>query len=255
MLKGLKIVNLSDTAAAMYLYGQILDDRYKSWVTWDEEEDARGYVFPTDVKKELESLKGKTIDLYINSPGGHVNAGMAIANILARHDSKTVAHNDGEVASIAVMPYMACDIREMAINTTLMVHPPSVGFVSGNAYDLRKYAEALDTVEQSIINMLLEVKNDGVSDDDIISDVKDETWYTAEQAAAKYDITVVPAHAEAVAYAGDPMGMFKNMPDFVKNGQKLGENPFKNIKKQPKNDDSDTKKQRKIAIFNALNGI
>ena len=253
MIKGLKIVNLSDTAAEMYLYGQILDDRYKSWVSWDDEEGVQGYVFPTDVKKELESLKGKTIDLYINSPGGHVNAGMAIANILARHDAKTVAHNDGEVASIAVMPYMACDIREMAINTTLMVHPPSVGWASGNAAELRKTAEALDVVEQSIINMLIEVKNDGVSDDDIISDVKNEKWYTAEQAAEKYNITVVPAHAEAVAYAGDPMNLFKNTPDFVKNGPKLDLSAWE--RSLSINLTKDDIKRRKIAIFKAFNNI
>lgn len=253
MLKGLKIVNIDETNAEIYLYGPIIDDCDKIPACFcdDDEEANNGYNFPLDIQKQLDELDGKTIDVYINSPGGSFGAGMAIANMLARHNGKTIAHNDGEVASIAVMPYLSCDEREMFSNAIMMVHQPST-FVAGNVNDLNKAIRALTAAEDAVVNMLSESAKKGVSVDDIRADVQAETWYTADKASAKYDITVVPARNAMVAYAGDPLKMFKNMPDFVKNSPKLDENSWKirNI-----SDDSDTKKQRKIAILNALNGI
>lgn len=254
MLKGLKIVNVDDSHAEMYMYGPILDDTEKLPESYFGEGCNEGYNFPLEIKKQLDELDGKTIDVYINSPGGNVGAGMAIANMLARHNGKTIAHNDGEVASIAVMPFMSCDEREMSSNSTMMVHQPST-FVMGNVNDLNKAIRALDAVEESIVNMLYESAKEGVSVDDIRADVQAETWYTADKASAKYDITVVPARNAMVAYAGDPYGLFKNMPDFVKNGRKLAENSLDFLINDAENARKMEEKRRKLAIFKAYNNI
>ena len=253
-MKGLKIINLDDSHAEMYMYGPIVTDDWKIPESMGGEGCNDGYNFPSDIREQLKQMDGKTVDVYINSPGGHVNAGMAIANILARHNGKTIAHNDGEVASIAVAPFMACDERKMSVNTTMMVHPPST-FVAGNASDFEKAIRALNTIQESIINMLAQSAREDISVDDIRRDVEAEKWYTAEEAAKMYDIEIVPARMQAVAYAGDPYGLFKNMPDFVKNGRKLAENSLDFLIHDAENARKMEEKRRKLAIFKAYNNI
>lgn len=76
----LDIRNQTETSADIYIYGAIRDDNWN----WGGEDDSD--VYPLEIKKQLDSVKGKNLTVYVNSDGGHVFAGVAIANMLKRHD-------------------------------------------------------------------------------------------------------------------------------------------------------------------------
>lgn len=48
---------------------------------WDDEDQ-----YPENVRNILDGVKGKDLNIYINSGGGSVFAGMAIYNMIKRHE-------------------------------------------------------------------------------------------------------------------------------------------------------------------------
>jgi len=69
------VKNLTSKSADLYIYGEIVDNT--DW-KWDESE-----VMPDDVLQVLNQVDGlDNLNIYINSPGGSVFAGLAIYNAL-----------------------------------------------------------------------------------------------------------------------------------------------------------------------------
>lgn len=212
-LRCLMVRNKTETSAELYIHGDIVDDAYKMWLSDYDNNTYPGYVLPVDVREELESLKGKDLTVYINSDGGSVPAGMTIANILKRHDGRTVGIVDGWAASIASVIFMACDERHMPSNTFLMIHKPSAVAI-GSATDMRRVADSLDTVQQGIEQVYRERAVDGVTEEAIHAAVEAETWYTAAEAAEMFDLVVDDATVEMVAYSKSVD--FKSLPEAVR---------------------------------------
>ncbi|MEE0547610.1 MAG: Clp protease ClpP [Peptococcaceae bacterium] len=191
-MKNLKIKNMTDTSANLYLYGDIVDDGWK----WFESD-----ITPQDVLDQLEQLKGKTLNIYINSGGGDVFAGTAINNMLRRHDGKTIGHVDGVAASIASVILMACDEVVVPANAYVMIHRPECK-AEGNVDDLMKACEVLDTIEEGIFTTYL--AHSDMDKETLGQMMKDETWMTGDQFAEHFtkSVTVVdPVKAVACATA------------------------------------------------------
>ena len=68
----LDIRNQTETSADIYIYGAIRDDSW-NW-GWEDDPD----VYPLEIKKQLDSVKGKNLTVYVNSDGGHVFAGLLL---------------------------------------------------------------------------------------------------------------------------------------------------------------------------------
>lgn len=209
LLNAITVKDISQDAAEMHIHGTIIDDSYNSWF-WSDDDKA-GYVLPTDVKKQLKALNGKDLTVYINSDGGQVNAGIAIANMLARHTGNTTAVIDGWAASIASVIFMACDRRKMPSNTWLMIHKPALQ-IAGNANDLRHAVSFLDTIQEGIEQTYQERAKRATSAEDIHAMVEAETWLTAEEAAEKFEIEIIDAQMEAAACAGSISDAFRKVP-------------------------------------------
>lgn len=73
MSKVIEFKNYTETSVDMYISGDIVDDSWKGW-SWGEDMS----VYPSNIKTMLDEAKGKTINLYVNSGGGHISAGLAI---------------------------------------------------------------------------------------------------------------------------------------------------------------------------------
>ena len=170
-------------------------------------------MLPVDVRDSLEALKGKDLTIYVNSDGGSVPAGMAIANMIRRHDGHTVGVVDGWAASIASVILFACDEIRMPNNTFLMIHKPSAA-CCGDADDMLRVAAMLDTVQDGLEQVYRNKAKDGTTDEMIHDAVEAETWYTAAEAAEMFDITVEDATVQLVA-CSKGLG-FKAMPEAVK---------------------------------------
>jgi ATP-dependent Clp protease protease subunit len=128
---------------------------------------------------DLSAIDADEITLRINSPGGNVFDGTAIYNALLRHSAKVSVKIDGLAASMASIIALAGDEVEMAENAFFMIHMPW-SLVIGDSDDMRKEAEILDKLAQSAIDVY--EKRSTLSRDDVVAAMKDETWYSAQEA-------------------------------------------------------------------------
>jgi ATP-dependent protease ClpP protease subunit len=72
------------------------------------------------------------IDVFVNSPGGNVWEGLAIANVLSKHPAQVHAHVDGLAASAASVITSAADMVTMGKGAMMMIHSPW-SLTAGNA--------------------------------------------------------------------------------------------------------------------------
>lgn len=182
----LTIKNETENGADLYINGTIIDDDEGAFRSdWCESSD--GFQWPTDLKRQLDNLRGKDLNVYINSYGGSVPAGLAMAHMIERHDGKTTAIVDGYCCSIATQIFFAADTCRMYPNSYLMIHKPFSALV-GNADEMRKVAEILDTLQVGLETAYQKKALDGVTPEEIHGMVEDETWLTGTEAAAKFKI-------------------------------------------------------------------
>ena len=219
----LKIENKAESnAAEIYINGEIIDNKNAAFAQMFD--DGKNYAWPADLKKQLDGLKGKDLTVYINSPGGNVAAGVAMASFLKRHDGKTTAVVDGWCCSIATEIFFACQTRKIPANAYLMIHKPSAA-VQGTSDDMRKTAEMLDVIQNGIESVYQEAARDDVTAQDITDMVNAGTWFTGDEAALFFNVEVM-----------QPLDMVACVK---------GETPFDNV---PKNitlkDANDTVKNR-----------
>ena len=106
---------------------------------------------PNAFKDELAQYEGKDITVWIDSYGGDVFAAAGIYNSLKEHNGKVTTKIDGKAMSAASVIAMAGDEILMSPVAIMMLHNPLSG-VHGYASDMRKQADVLDEVKQSIMN-------------------------------------------------------------------------------------------------------
>ncbi|MGE7020420.1 head maturation protease, ClpP-related [Solibacillus cecembensis] len=159
--------------ADIFIYGEIT-----KWA-WEE----LGEVSSITFKSELDALGDdvETINVYINSPGGSVFEGLAIGNMLKRHKARVIAHVDALAASIASVIAMFADEIRMASNSLMMVHNAWT-WASGNAEQLRKAADDIERINESVIQSYLDKAGDKLNSDTLKSLLDAETWLSAEEA-------------------------------------------------------------------------
>lgn len=156
--------------ANINIYGDIT-----SW-EWLES-DVSSYT----LSKELDSLGDgiNTINVYINSYGGEVAEGLAIYNALKRHKAKIKTYCDGFAASIASVIFMAGDERIMSNASLLFIHNAWT-YTGGNANELRKTADDLETMTQASINAYMNHVN--ITEEELKEMLDAETWITPQDA-------------------------------------------------------------------------
>jgi ATP-dependent Clp protease protease subunit len=144
--------------------------------------------------KALNSISTPKIELHINSPGGDVFDGRAIASAIAAHPSQVTAHVDGYAASAASIVAIAAKQVVMAPGSFLMIHNAWT-FTYGNAAELRTTADLLDKIDGSLIEDY--VRASGASAEQVKAWMDAETWFTAQEA-------VDAGLADSVAETADP---------------------------------------------------
>jgi len=201
-----EIKNATDESADLYMYGYISDDKW-----YDDD------VVPSDIKDFLDQIKDvKNLNIYINSGGGSVWAGMAIYSMLKRFSGYKAVFVDGLAASMASVIAFCGDELTIPANAYFMIHKPST-FAFGNADDLLEVAALLDKVEDGLMNVYEEHLAKGVSIDAIKELVEAETWFTGKDAAQYFDIKV-GAENKAVAYAD--VSDFEKAPKGISDAEK-----------------------------------
>lgn len=128
---------------------------------------------------ELRTVTAPKLRVKVNSPGGSVFEGIALANALRSHPADVTVQVDGIAASIASVIAMAGDRLVMQPNSMLMIHEAS-GMCLGDAADMQQMAGVLDAISNNIAGAYA-TKGGGTADD-WRSLMKNETWYSAEGA-------------------------------------------------------------------------
>jgi len=154
---------------------------------------AKSDVSAYNLTQELDEINADVIEVYINSYGGECAEGIAIYNALKRHKAKIKTYVDGFACSIASVVAMAGDERYMYPTSLLMIHNAWT-FTAGNANDLRKEADTLETITESSIKAYESVAN--ISRDEIKALMDAETWLTANEALEKGFITEILSETE-----------------------------------------------------------
>jgi len=152
-----------------------------------------------------------SIVLAINSMGGDVFDAFAIYNAVRRHSGKVTGRVDGVAASAASLILMACDTIEMPSNARLMIHNPNT-VAAGEAEDLRKLADLLDSTSDSMLAAYVE--RSGRTEEEVRAIMDAETWLTAAQAKEQgfCDAIVDPIRIEAYAGAARLAARYAAVP-------------------------------------------
>lgn len=77
----------------------------------------------------LDMMDNKPIQIYITSPGGRVDWGFAIIDVMKKISSKVITIANGQVASMGTLISIAGDERKCFKNTTFMFHDMFSGMI------------------------------------------------------------------------------------------------------------------------------
>ena len=128
---------------------------------------------------EVKALGAKSLTVYIDSPGGDIFGGLAIANWLAGQPNVTT-HVLGMAASMANVIAQAGRVRRMAENAYLMTHNPISPYFGGNADDFRDQADWLDRLGNTLSKTI--AARTGKTAEVVSKWLDNETWFDAAQA-------------------------------------------------------------------------
>ena len=124
---------------------------------------------------------GKDINLYINSPGGSVTAGMAIYDTMhyIKCDVSTICIGMAASMGAFLLAGGAKGKRIALPNAEIMIPPPSGG-AQGQATEIQIVAEQILKTREKMNRMLAE--NTGRSYEEICRDTERDNWLTAQEA-------------------------------------------------------------------------
>ncbi len=137
----------------------------------------------------------KDIDLYINSPGGSVTAGMAIYDTMQyiRCDVSTICIGMAASMGSFLLSSGAKGKRFALPNSEILIHQPLIsGGLSGQCTDIKIHSDHLVSTREKLNRILSE--NTGKSIEQINIDTERDNYLTAEQALEYGLIDKVIAH-------------------------------------------------------------
>ena len=125
----------------------------------------------------------KDIQMYINSPGGSVTAGMAIYDTMnyVKCDVSTICMGMAASMGAFLLAGGAKGKRFALPNAEIMIHQPSGG-AQGQATDIQIVAEQILRTKKKLNEIL--AANTGQSLETIAADTERDNWMTAEEAKA-----------------------------------------------------------------------
>ena len=183
-----------------------------------------GELSAKSFKMALDDLgEPKAITLHVNSQGGSVIEGIAIAGMIERHPAKVTALIEGGALSIASYIVMKADRVVMSNDAWLMIHNPMTA-MQGDSGEFKKAANMMDRMASQLVDAY--ERRTGIDRDKIHQMMDDETWMTADEAIA---LGFVDDKTEpATTVQSLDVQAFRNVPLVVaQSGFKLNASPEK----------------------------
>ena len=172
--------------------GDIVVNEYQEFYDWFGWE----CTCPKSVQEIIDATpENETIDVYINSPGGHVTAGQEIYSLL-RQDKRTRIHIQGMACSSASIIAMAGH-SDMSPVAMLMVHNVSGG-ATGDFHEMEKAQRELKSMNEALAGAYAE--KTGMDMQKLLSLMDKETWLTANQCVEMGFVDEIDKPAQANMY-------------------------------------------------------
>lgn len=195
-----------------------------------------GEIF--DTKDVVAAIQAATedIDLYINSPGGDVFAGLNVVNAIQKSKVQVTAHVEVMAASIAGVIALACDKIEIDKNSLVMLHNCWT-VSSGNKKALEQDIKAMEAVDNILHNIITE----NATDDTLISQIEEgDVWLTGEEVAETF------ANAELIEIKKDyALCAYSSLVNLVKENKKLKAEQEESEEEDPEEEKPDVKDEEK----------
>ena len=142
-----------------------------------------------DVKAYLDAHPDEEVDIAVSSPGGYVDEGLTIYQLIKDHGHVNV-HIMGMTASIATVLCMGAKHVDMSVGSTMLIHNASTGVAvweSANKQKLdelikqwQKQRDDLDTIDKVIASVY--AKRSGKTSEEMLKQMGKENWLSPEQA-------------------------------------------------------------------------
>lgn len=159
--------------------GVIIPNDYKWIYNYFEMES----TCPNDVQKVLDEANGEEVEVLINSGGGVVSAGSEIYTILKEYKGQTTGKILGIAASAASVIAMGVDKLLISPTARMMIHKASISWTGGNADDLQKDINMLNSADRAIANSYM--LKTGLSQEELLEMMSKETWLDPQMAIEK----------------------------------------------------------------------
>jgi len=131
----------------------------------------------------LAAASDDDIRIYVNSPGGHVESGDSIHDMIKFIKPKVWMIGTGWVASAGALIYVATpkERRICLPNTRFLLHQPSGG-TRGPASDIEIQAREIIKMNQRLIKIFSEAT--GQTEEKIAKDIDRDYWLSAQEGVA-----------------------------------------------------------------------
>jgi ATP-dependent Clp protease protease subunit len=119
------------------------------------------------------------IQLYLSSPGGSIDAGMAIVDVMEAIEKEVDTYCVGLSSSMAAVIFSCGKKRFMYPSSKLMIHDPLLHQTGGNALQLKAISDSLLEYRETIGKLL--ARNTGKTIEEIYELTKQDTYMNAEE--------------------------------------------------------------------------
>ncbi len=141
--------NVNPETNEIYLHSHINDD-------YDEGIDFRCSTKFIKNFNLLDTLNDKPIIIHLNSPGGLIDQGFAIYDLIKQSRKQVCIIGYGIVASMASVILQAADTRLLMPNSSLMVHNATLSVSDTPTHGLKSYLKLLGRDEDFMLNLYAE---------------------------------------------------------------------------------------------------
>lgn len=158
--------------------------------------------------RAVRDFSGQRINIRVNSPGGDVFAGVAMAAAIRASSAHVTVHVDGYAASAASLLVAAADKSVIAPGGMVMIHKAWT-IAMGNADDMMATAGLLEKIDGELAGAYREKAGDK---EDWEALMKAETWFTADEAVTIGLVDEIAQRAEKPKALAFDLSAYANAP-------------------------------------------
>ncbi len=122
------------------------------------------------------------VTLYINSPGGSVDSGMALYDVMQAVSCPIRTVCMGLAASMAALLFVSGAERDMLPHSRLMIHDPLILQTGGSALKLKAVSDDLMETRQIIARVIAE--HSGKTMEEVLAKTASASFFRAEEAVS-----------------------------------------------------------------------